>query len=62
MNSTQKNKKKAMARLNTRIPHEDAEYVKSVVKKSKDNVTEGDIYRLIIKEGIISHKKHVHGN
>lgn len=62
MNSAQKNKRKAMARLNTRIPAEDSEYVKSIVKKSKGDVTEGDVYRTFIRDGIIAHKQMMHGN
>lgn len=49
--------RKAMYRLNTRIPEEIDAYVKNEVKKSKGALTEADVYRALLEEAITNRKK-----
>lgn len=49
--------RKAMYRLNTRIPFEIDAYVKNEVKKSKGELTEADVYRALLEEAITNRKK-----
>ncbi len=49
--------RKAMYRLNTRIPFEIDAYVKNEVKKSKGALTEADVYRALLEEAITNRKQ-----
>lgn len=47
----------ALYRLNTRIEHDQADYIKAEVKKSKGELTDGDVVRALLAEAISNRKK-----
>ena len=53
-NSTKKGE--ALVRVNTRIFERQDAFIKSEAKRSKGDLTEGDVTRQLLDEGISNHK------
>lgn len=48
--------KEPLKRVNTRITAAQDAFIKKEVEKSRGEMTEGDVHRMLLAKGIISHK------